>query len=299
MTGRDARSANGAHLGRRAALTWLLAIGAAACSRGERVASAPRVVSLSPSTTEAVYAIGAGPLLAGRSGYCDYPPEALKLPVVGGFSDPSVEKIVALRPTLVVGARGPAGPALEQALEKHGIATFFPETESITQIEAMLTELGKRLGHDAGAASAVAAIEVQRKQVATAIAGRARVKAVFLFDVGPIVAAGPGSFPDALIREAGGDNLVTAGGQYPTLDLEKILALDPDVILDGAGDMAAGSGRVAALRDAPGWKNLRALREGRARLVSSATLRPGPRIGEGLAAVARALHGDAVPAKTP
>ncbi|APR84015.1 Vitamin B12 ABC transporter, B12-binding component BtuF [Minicystis rosea] len=291
---------------RRAALASLLALltlGAAACSRGERVAGAPRLVSLSPSTTEAVYAIGAGALLAGRSSYCDYPPEAMKLPIVGGYSDPSVEKIVALRPTLVVGARGPAGPALERALEKHGIATFFPETESIAQIETMLVDLGRRVGHDAGAAAAVAAIEAQRKQVAAAIAGRPRVKAIFLFDVGPIVAAGPGSFPDALIREAGGENLITVGGPYPTLDLEKILALDPDVLLDGASDMAESGSRVAALRDAPGWKTLRALRENRARsIMASTSLRPGPRIGDGLVAVARALHGDALalaPVKAP
>jgi iron complex transport system substrate-binding protein len=283
-------------IGRRASLASLIALAVAACSRGERAASATRVVSISPSTTEAVFAIGAGPLLAGRSSYCDYPPEAEKLPIVGGFADPSVEKIVALRPSLVVGARGPAGPSLAQALEKHAIGTYFPETESIAQIEAMLVELGRRLGHDAGAAAAVAAIEAKRKRVAAAIAGRPRVRAVFLFDAAPIVAAGPGGFPDELIREAGGANLITTGGPYPTIDLERLLALDPEVILDGAADMATkgDASRLTALRDAPGWKNLRALREGRVHaLAAGSALRPGPRIGDGLIAVARALHGDA------
>jgi iron complex transport system substrate-binding protein len=291
-------------ISRRAALAWLLA--AAACGRGERAATGPRVVSLSPSTTEAVFAIGAGALLAGRSSYCDFPPEARALPIVGGFADPSVEKIIALRPTLVVGARGPAGPALAQALARHGIASAFPETESIAQIEDMLADLGRRLGHEAGAVAAVAVIEARRRRVAAAVAGRPRVRAVFLFDAAPIVAAGPGSFPDELIREAGGVNLITTGGAYPTVDLEKLLALDPDVLLDGAADMnaPAGTSRLAALRDAPGWKTLRALREGRVHPVpAGATLRPGPRIGEGLVAVARALHGDALllpaPAQAP
>ncbi len=282
---------------RRAALGFLLAIVATACARAERRSGPPRVVSLSPSTTEAVFAIGAGSLLVGRSSYCDHPPEAIALPVVGGFADPSVEKIVALRPSLVVGARGPAGPALAQALEKHGIPTYFPETESIAQIEAMIADLGKRLGRDAG--PVIAVIEAAKKRVMDAIAGKPRVRAVFLFDAGPVVAAGPGSFPDELIREAGGVNLVTAGGQYPMLDIERILALDPEVILDGAAEMGApaGTSRLSALRDAPGWKRLRAMREGRVRPVSASTaLRPGPRIGEGLIAVARALHGEgAVP----
>lgn len=281
-------------IGRRGAIAALIAIGAAACSRGARPDGPLRVVSLSPSTTEAMFAIGAGALLAGRSSYCDYPPEAMALPVVGGFADPSVEKIVALRPTLVIGARGPAGPQLAQALEKHGIATFFPETESMAQIEAMLAELAKRTGRDAS--GAVQVIEAARKRVDAAILGKPRVRAVFLFDAGPVVAAGPGSFPDELMRQAGGENLVTAGGQYPMLDMERLLALDPEVILDGAAEMGApaGTSRLSALRDAPGWKRLRAMREGRVRPVSASTaLRPGPRIGDGLIAVARALHGDA------
>ena len=282
--------------GRRSALSIVAALALAACSKRGAV-GASRVVSISPSTTEAAFAIGAGAIVVGRSKYCDFPPEAARLPVVGGFSDPNLEAILGLAPTLVIGARGPAGPAIEQALNAHGIATFFPETESIAQIEATLTELGKRLDHGAGAAAAVGAIEADRRRVATAISGRAKVRAVFLFDVSPIYAAGPGGFPDELLREAGAENLVKQGGAYPTLDLERLLALDPEVILDGASDGSEGPGgsRVAALRGAPGWKELRAVREGRVRQVNASTvLRPGPRIGQGLIALARALHGEAI-----
>lgn len=284
-------------IGRREALAALLAA-AAGCARGPRTSAATRVVSLSPSTTEAVFALGAGALLAGRTSHCDFPPEARSLPVVGGFADPSVEKIIALRPTLVVGARGPAGPALAQALGGHGIDTFFPETESIAQIEAMLVELGRRLGRDP--APTVGHIEAARRRVREGVTGRPRVRAVFLFDVAPIVAAGPGSFPAELVREAGGESLITAGGQYPTLDVERLLALDPEVILDGSMDASARTSRIAELRGAPGWRSLAAVREGRVRAVSaSIALRPGPRIGEGLIAVARALHGESVIGAAP
>jgi iron complex transport system substrate-binding protein len=287
--------------GRRGALAIFAALALAACSRRGAVGSV-RVVSISPSTTEAAFAIGAGALVVGRSKYCDYPPEAARLPVVGGFADPNLEAILALAPTLVIGARGPAGPAIEQALNAHGIATFFPETESVAQIEGMLTELGARLHHEAGATAAVSAIEADRQRVAAAIVGRPPARAVFLFDVSPIYAAGPGSFPAELLREAGGINLVDKGGAYPTLDLERLLALDPEVILDGANDGHGGAGasRIAALRGAAGWRELRAVREGRVREVDASTvLRPGPRIGQGLVAMARALHGDAIlPART-
>jgi iron complex transport system substrate-binding protein len=291
---------NSSRFGRRGALAIFAALAFAACSRRGAVGSV-RVVSISPSTTEAAFAIGAGALVVGRSKYCDYPPEAARLPVVGGFADPNLEAILALAPTLVIGARGPAGPAIEQALNAHGIATFFPETESIAQIESMLTELGARLHHEAGAKAAVGAIEADRQRVAAAMAGRPPVRAVFLFDVSPIYAAGPGSFPAELLREAGAINLVDKGGAYPTLDLERLLALDPEVILDGAADgHGAVTSRIAALRGAAGWKDLRAVREGRVREVNASTvLRPGPRIGQGLVAMARALHGDALlPATT-
>jgi iron complex transport system substrate-binding protein len=280
----------GQPISRRVALV-ALAMLAAGCRRGVR-GEAVRVVSISPSMTEAVFAIGAGELLVGRSRFCDYPAEAARLPSVGGFSDPSLEAIVALRPTLVVSARGPAGAALEQALEAHGIAVYAPETESIAQITAALTELGLRLSHAAGARAAVAAIEASRRRVAAAVAGLPPVRAAFLFDVEPIFAAGPGSFAGELMREAGGDNVIAAGGAYPTVDLERLLALDPEVILDGTAD--AGPSRVAAKRGDPGWSKLRALRAGRVRALASVVLRPGPRIGLGLEAVARALHGDAV-----
>jgi iron complex transport system substrate-binding protein len=284
-----------AGVSRRAALVGLaglLAL-AAGCRRGARGA-AIRVVSISPSMTEAVFAVGAGDLLVGRSRFCDYPPEVARLPAVGGFSDPSLEAIVALRPTVVVSARGPAGTALAQALEARRIDVYAPETESIAQIEDTLVELGRRLGHDEGARAAVATVERARQAVAAAVASRPRVRAAFLFDVAPIFAAGPGSFAGELMREAGGDNVITAGGAYPTVDIERLLALDPEVILDGSSD-EHGPSRVTLKRDDPGWSKLRALREGKVRpLAASIVLRPGPRIGQGLVAVARALHGDDV-----
>jgi iron complex transport system substrate-binding protein len=288
--------------------TALVALGALAVScdvERRSTSGGPRVVSISPSTTESCFAIGAGALLVGRSRYCDFPPEASRLPVVGGYSDPNLEAIVGLSPSLVVGARGPAGPALEQALNAHGVATFFPETESLAQVEAMLVELGKRLSRERGAAEVIDRIRRTRAAVERGAKGLAPVRALLVFDMAPIVAAGPGGFPDELLRVAGGKNVVTEGGAYPTLNIERLLSLDPHVIIDGAAEMpdraasvdggdAGSTGRAArlgALRETPGWRDLRAVREGRFhQLVGSVVLRPGPRIGEGLVAIAGALR---------
>ncbi|WP_437967041.1 helical backbone metal receptor [Sorangium sp. So ce260] len=290
--------AGGTALPRRAALAALAAVALAACGRRAPAAQGgARVVSLSPSTTEAVCAIGAGALLVGRSRHCDHPPDVLRLPSVGGYADPSIEAIIALSPTLVVGARGPAGPALEEALRGHGIATTFPETESLAQIEDMLAELGRRLDAAPGAEQAIGRIRARRQAVEQAVKEMPRVRIALLFDTSPIFAAGPGSFADELIRLAGGENAIARGGAYPSISVEHLLALDPDVLLDGTTGEggAVGASRLAMLRDAPGWRSLRAVREGRVRpLRTDVVLRPGPRIGDGLAAVARALHGDAL-----
>ncbi|MGH7280002.1 MAG: helical backbone metal receptor, partial [Polyangiaceae bacterium] len=111
---------------------------AAGCSRSHAATDAGldaklRVVSLSPSTTETMFAIHAGDELVGRSRYCDYPPEARALPEVGGYTDPNFEAILALHPDLVIGARGPLGPPLEERLKSHGASTYFPETETLDE----------------------------------------------------------------------------------------------------------------------------------------------------------------------
>src|SRR5258707_11591621 len=111
---------------------FVLTLTLASCARKSMPASSnPRIVSLSPNTTETVFALGAGDRVVGRSRFCDYPPEVLAIPSVGGYVDPSLEAILALAPTLVVGARGPGGPALAEKLAAIGIATFFPPAESM------------------------------------------------------------------------------------------------------------------------------------------------------------------------
>ena len=251
----------------------------------------PRVVSMSPSTTEALYSIGAGGLLVGRSRFCDHPKDVDTLPVVGGFSDPSIEATLALLPTLVVGAQGPAGPSLAEKLTAHGIDTYFPRTESFDEIGQMILGLGARLGRTGEAQVIKWRLEFQLNGVTNATKDRPAPRAVMLFDTAPIVVAGPGSFPDEMMRLARSENLITEGGSYPTIGLERLIALDPDVLLDGVGAGVEGGSPLLAKRDAPGWRSLKALANGRVHALGSTALRPGPRIGEGIRELARALHG--------
>ncbi len=247
-----------------------------------------RLVSLAPSTTEAVFAIGAGPALVARSNACDFPPEARALPHVGGFANPSLEAIVALAPSLVVGAHGPAGRAVADRLAEAGIATYFPRTESYDEIVAMVRGLGERVGRAREAGEVAAGLERARAEVSAKAAGKKRVRALYVFDTSPVVSAGPGSYVAELLGLAGGDNAVARGGAYPTLGLEQLAALDPDVLLDGSG---SGVAPLGTGREREGFRELRAVREGRVVVVGDAVLRPGPRVGEGLRELFAALHG--------
>lgn len=277
--------------------TWLCAIAVlslVACHRTPPAAKTARIVSLSPSTTEAVYAVGAGPEMVGRSRYCDWPPEVRKLPEVGGYVDPSFEAILALHPDLVVGARGPAGSAIADRLLARGIATWFPETESFAAIDAMILGVGERTGHAAAGRAEVASLHARIAKVEAAVASLPRTRVLLVFGLAPLSVAGPTSFADEMVRRAGGTNVVTEGGAYPTMGVEHVLALDPDVIVNAA--MMEEGAATRLKKDAPGWQRVRAVQQDHViELKDEVVLRPGPRIGEGLARIAHALHPEAAP----
>ncbi len=270
---------------------FLIAAALAACKKPAPIAadkSAQRIVSLSPSTTETVVAVGAQERLVGRSRYCDHPPEIKSLPEVGGYVDPNLEAILALRPDLVVGARGPAGSKITDALDAHGIATYFPSTESFAEIAAMTAGIGERAGRDKAAADVIATMHADEDKLAQGLEGKAKPRVLFVFGVTPIVVAGPKSFPDEMILRAHGTNAVTEGSGYPTIGIERVLAIDPDVVVEAAW---GEQGTQTIAKNAAGWGRWSAVRENRvAPLADEALLRPGPRVVRGLESLARAIQ---------
>ncbi len=255
----------------------------------DRRAKAARIVSLSPSTTETVAELGALDRLVGRSRYCDYPPEVAKLPDVGGYTDPNVEAIVALSPDLVVGARGPAGRRIDDTLASRGIATFFPPTESIADILAMIRGMGTRLDRSSDAERVATRIESRLAEIDARTKSLDHPRVLLLFGIAPVIASGPQSFGEELLVRAGARNAVTRGDRYPALDIEAVVALDPDIIVDAAVAEEHGAQRIT--KDSNGWNRLRAVKEGRViALADEVVLRPGPRVADGVATLARALH---------
>jgi iron complex transport system substrate-binding protein len=265
----------------------------AGCSRGRAATTSSevtRIVSLGPATTEGLFAIGAGDRVVARSRYCDWPPEATRLPAVGGI-EPDVEAILELHPDLVVGPSGQWSARFAETMHGHGIATWFPdEVRSLADVDALIAGLGARTGHAAEARAVSAGIAARAAAVERAVAGEPTPRVLFVVGISPVVAAGPGTFAADVLRRAGAVNAVTDGGAWPALGFERIAEIDPDVIVDGSlGDEGHGPTRITV--QSPGWSGLRAVREGHVvPLADQRALRPGPRIAEGLAVLARGLH---------
>jgi iron complex transport system substrate-binding protein len=273
---------------------FIAAVGAAmiaACARNDVSASptndAHRIVSLAPSTTESLFAIGAGDRVVGRSRYCDWPPEVAALPAVGGLK-PDVEAVLELRPDLVVGPSSAVSSRLAQELGARNIAAWFPETESLAAIDALLIGLGQRSAHVTDASGVAAALDAHEQAIKRSVAAAPRPRVLIVVGLAPVVVAGPTSYLDELLRYAGASNVVAHGMAWPKLGYEEIVELDPEIVLDVSVG-PSGMSRVTA--DAAGWSGVRAVRKGHVIAINDERiLRPGPRIADGLAMLARLLH---------
>ena len=212
-----------------------------------------------------------------------------KIPVVGGFVDVDIEAVLELAPDLVVGTSGPSSARLEEKLGAGGIATFFPETDSLAAIDAMIIGLGERTHRVPDATHVVADLDAHLYAVEQSVAGEPAPRVLLVLDVSPVVAAGPKSFGDELIVRAGASNVLSVGGAWQAVGLEQVAELGPDVVVDASAGHNAGVSRITT--HAPGWEGVKAVREGHVvALTDERALRPGPRVAEGLAVLARALH---------
>ena len=249
--------------------------------------AAPRLVSLSPSATEVVAALGATALLVGVDDYSVFPPEVAKLPKVGSFLSPNLETIVSLAPSLVIvdDVHSQAAGALNDA----GIATLACAIHALPDVKAALRSVGARIGKPEDAARVVNEIDAALdRAAANRPARRPRVLAVIDREaggLGNLVSAGPGSWVDELLAVVGGENVLRAAVvRYPKISLEEVLRTRPEVILDLS---------YAARQSMAAWNgvDVPAVTNGRVRALDDAYLiAPSPRVAEALAALARAIQ---------
>ena len=256
---------------------------------------ARRVISLIPSATEVLVAVGAGDRLVGRTDF-DHGPAVDSLPSVGGGMTPSIEAIVALRPDLVLGWETRGDQSTRRRLDEMGIPVFAVEADDTTDVFRTVGNLGRLTGRTRAADSLAAGLRRELAEVAASVAGRPRPAVFFLVWNDPPMTAGPETFISQVLGVAGGRNVFAdVAGEWPNVALEEIVRRQPDFLVLPQGEKG-GAHDVDQLRGSPGWRELRAMREGRVVTIDAEMMnRPGPRLGEAARALRDALHPDAAP----
>ena len=267
-----------------------LALAAAACRPADRPGDAPapatRIVSLLPSFTEILFAIGAGDRLVGRTTWCDYPPEARDVPSVGDGIPPNVEAVAARRPDLVVLYRSAANVAAADQLERLGIRTVLLDLNLLEDLGPALRRLGALTGQVAAADSLAAAMDSVASQPSQPPTANRQSLAFIVWDNPPIV-IGAGSYLDRLAALAGARNVFhDVAAPSAQVSIEAIAARDPDFVAV-LSDARAAPG-WASRRE---WRAVRAVRRGRfLPLDGSLFGRPGPRAAQAVGELRRLLE---------
>jgi iron complex transport system substrate-binding protein len=260
-------------------------------------APAQRVISLAPSTTEILFAVGAGGQVVGRDEFSDYPVEAKNLPSVGGaFTDYNAEAIVALKPDLILAA-GINTPEQVKTLQDLGLTIYYlSNPTTLAEMYDGLLVVARLTGHESQAAALVDALEARVAAVEKSLAGIGERPVVFyeLDSTNPAApyTAGPGTFIDLLIRQAGGQNVGGAlSSEWAQISIEQLLVQNPDIIL--LGDAAYGT-TPESVKARAGWEALEAVKNDHIfPFDDNLASRPGPRLVDGLEALAKLLHPEA------
>ncbi len=248
-----------------------------------------RLVSLAPNITEIVYALGLGAELVGDTDNCDFPPQATSKPHVGTMMNPSFERIVALKPDLALGTPEANRRETADQLERLGVPVYGVTANTLAGTLASIEDLGKVLGHAAEASQLVAQMQARIDRVENRIKGQPEPRVLFVVWYRPLITIGPGTFIADVIRAAGGNPIgENLKGEWPRLTLEELLPLNPDVILFPKTE--SFSPGLEEFRALPGWKDLRAVKDGRMYFVSETIERSGPRLVDALEELANLLH---------
>jgi iron complex transport system substrate-binding protein len=264
-----------------------------------------RIVSLVPSATEMLFAMGAGPRVAAVGSFDHFPPEVERLPRVGALVDPDVERILSLRPDLVV-AYGSQTDLLAR-LKRASIPVYVYRHGSLADIPSVLRDLGARIGMADGAQSAAVELERGLAEVRTSVAGRRRPRTLLVIGREPqslraVNVSGGYGFLHDLLDLAGGQNVFAdVRRESMMVATETILATQPEVIIELHYSEHASPDAETRERDA--WRLLPgvpAVRSGRVHLLYGGEfVVPGPRVVFTARAFARALHPEARGLKTP
>lgn len=263
-----------------------------ACRRVRAPVRPERIITLAPNLTEIVYALGAGNRLVGNTTYCDYPAEAKQVAKVGDTLQPSIERILALRPQLILVSTASQLEAFTRQLDEQNIAVYITDARDLEGVFRSIKAVGELLDEAERAASLVSSLRSRAASVEEKVKAGKPVSVFYQVSAEPLYTAGRDSFITDLVRRGGGVSVTAAvPGAWPRYSDEAALAARPDVIIMPTGDSmgALANAEVAAsLKRSPAVLNNRIYR-----INGDYLSRPGPRLVDGLEQIARSLHPEA------
>jgi len=251
-------------------------------------ATVDRVITLAPNLTEVVFAVGAGDRLVGNTTYCDYPEQAKSITKVGDTLHPSLERIIALRPQVVLVSTASQLEVFTQQLQSQNIAVFVTDPHDLDGVFKSIEQIGKILNHEQQAQALVQSLRERTNAVEQAVKQTPPVRTFYQVSAEPLYTAGHDAFVTDLMRRAGGASVTgEVPGAWPRFSNESALAARPDaIILPTGGSMGAANENPAeALRNSPAVQAKRVYR-----INDDHLARPGPRAVQGLEEMARSLH---------
>lgn len=252
-----------------------------------------KVISLTPATSELMFALGAGDRLVGRTDSDDYPAQVSSVPAVATFQGVEMEKVVNIGPDLVLaGGNGFTSAADIKRMRDLGFPVLVVYAKDVPGVLADIKLVGQAVGEDDAADSIVTSIQAQIDQVTQAVANLPKPRTFYEIGDDPeLYGPAPDSFVADMVALAGGDAITTTDPAVFSIPVERLVSQDPQVII--LGDAAYGT-CPDAVAARSGWEGITAVRNGDIQPVDDTIVtRPGPRVGDGLVALALAIHPDA------
>ena len=252
-----------------------------------------RIVSLAPSLTEMVYALGAEDRLVGDTNYCDYPPDAQKKPKVGGVVDPNLEEIVALRPDLVLVTKDANRLETVRALESVHIPAYATNPHKVAEIITSTEKLADVLNVPAAGKTVAEDMQSRLTALQAKLNGLAPRRVLFVVWTEPLISVGKRTFVADALTKAGAVSIVDSSQDWPQISLEEVVHLQPDYLVFAPSHTDVAQKDFGSLANLPGWRILNAVREHHFAVISDAVVRPAPRIVSAIEELARELHPEA------
>lgn len=248
-----------------------------------------RIISTAPSVTEILFALGLEEKIVGVTTLCNYPEEAKTKEKIGTFQSPNIEKILSLKPDLIVATGGVQRQVVEK-LEQLGVPVFVSYPGTLEDVIKSIYTIGRICGAEKSAKELAFNLKLRIAKVTTKVS-KAKTKPKVFFELWhePLMSAGPGSFIDDLIKKAGGINIAgSAKSAYPIFSLEQLVKEDPDVIIGAESSMG---GNPLEISKRPGWDALKAVKNQRIYTINDdIVFRSGPRLVLALEIIAKYLH---------